>query len=238
MNYFLYSLIALCVGFALDLLLGDPQGFPHIIRFMGFIISRFEKLLRRLLPKTSGGELTGGILLVLSVIVICAGLPTLLLVSVYRLSIYAGIAFESLICYQMLAARSLRDESMLVYRHLKDGNLPSARRAVSMIVGRDTDCLDSAGVTRAAVETISENTADGVIAPVFSGYWRAGFAVQGGQHHGLMVGYKNDRYLYFGRPAARLDDVLNFIPARITALLMLLSCLPARFDFRRACGFI
>jgi adenosylcobinamide-phosphate synthase len=237
MNYFLYSLIALCVGFALDLLLGDPQGFPHIIRFMGFIISRFEKLLRRLLPKTSGGELTGGILLVLSVIVICAGLPTLLLVSVYRLSIYAGIAFESLICYQMLAARSLRDESMLVYRHLKDGNLPSARRAVSMIVGRDTDCLDSAGVTRAAVETISENTADGVIAPLF-------FLAIGGAPLGLlfkavptmdsMVGYKNDRYLYFGRPAARLDDVLNFIPARITALLMLLSCLPARFDFRRA----
>ncbi len=237
MNYLLCSLIALCIGFVLDILLGDPQGFPHIIRFMGFIISRFEKSIRKLLPKSSGGELTGGVLLVLSVIVICAGLPTLLLALAYRLSIYAGIALESLICYQMLATRSLRDESMLVYRCLKGGDLVAARRAVSMIVGRDTECLDSAGVTRAAVETISENAADGVMAPLF-------FMALGGAPLGLlfkavstmdsMVGYRNESYLYFGRPAARLDDVLNFIPARITSLLMLLSCLPLRFDFRRA----
>lgn len=237
MNYLLYSLISLCIGFGLDMLLGDPQGFPHIIRFMGFIISRFEKPIRRLFPKSPGGELTGGILLVLSIIVICAGIPTALLVLAYRLSIYAGIALESLICYQMLAARSLRDESMPVCRCLEDGDLPAAQKAVSMIVGRDTDRLDREGVARAAVETVAENTADGVMAPLF-------YMAVGGAPLGLifkavstmdsMVGYKNDRYLYFGRPAARLDDVLNFIPARIAALLMLLSCLLLRFDFRRA----
>lgn len=237
MNYLLYSLTALCIGFLLDLILGDPHSFPHIIRFYGFIINKLERFFRKLLPGTNVGELTGGILLVLSVIIICAGLPSLLLAFFYRLNIYAAVALESLICYQMLAARSLRDESMLVYRHLNNGDIAAARKAVAMIVGRDTENLDHAGISRAAVETVAENASDGVIAPMF-------FMAVGGAPLGMlykavntmdsMVGYKNERYLYFGRAAARLDDVLNYIPARVTAFLMILSCLPLRFDFRGA----
>jgi adenosylcobinamide-phosphate synthase len=228
MNWLYYSLIALCAGYALDLILGDPQGFPHIIRGVGLVISGLEKLIRRLLPKKDGAELFGGVLLVGFGLISCAGLPTLLLILLYRLNIYLGLILESLICYQMLATRSLRDESMAVYSRLKNGDIEGARKAVSMIVGRDTEMLDENGVTRAAVETVAENSSDGVVAPLL--YMIAGGAPLGLFYKSVntmdsMVGYKNDRYLFFGRTAARLDDVLNFLPARITAVLMIFASL-------------
>jgi adenosylcobinamide-phosphate synthase len=224
MSWLFYSLCALFIGYLLDLLLGDPQGFPHIIRGVGLVISALEKALRRLLPKTQGGELFGGVLLVVFVLIICAVLPAALLVFLYSLNVYAGLALESLICYQMLATRALRDESMAVYRQLEKEDLAAARKAVSMIVGRDTQGLEREGITRATVETIAENTSDGVLAPLF--YMMLGGAPLGLFYKAVntmdsMVGYKNDRYLFFGRAAAKFDDVLNFLPARLSAAVMI-----------------
>lgn len=157
----------------------------------------------------------------------------------YHISFYLGLAVESFMCYQILATKSLKVESDRVYQEIQTGDIARARKAVSMIVGRDTQNLTIEGVTKAAVETVAENTSDGVIAPLF--YMVIGGALLGFGYKAVntmdsMVGYKNDRYLYFGRTAAKLDDIVNYIPARISALLMVVSCFLCgkEFDGKRA----
>lgn len=217
------SMLAVGLGFLLDLLIGDPHWLYHPIRLVGHLISVLEKLLRSIFPKTERGELAaGGCLLVLtSGITACAAWGLLLLAGM----VHPGVRFalETVMCYQILATRSLRDETMKVYDALKAGDVEGARHAVSMVVGRDTAPLDDIGITKAAVETVAENTSDGIVAPLL-------FLVLGGAPLGYfykavntmdsMVGYKNETYLYFGRAAARFDDVVNYIPARVSAVLM------------------
>lgn len=215
------STAALAAGFLLDLLIGDPHGWPHLIRGFGRLIMVLEKLFYPMRNKRLGGTL-----LVVCIIIVCTGLPAAALCGAWQLSPWAYLALESLLCWQLLAVKSLRDESRAVYGALSQGNLPDARKAVSMIVGRDTAQLDETGVTRAAVETVAENTADGVAAPLL--YIMLGGAALGCFCKAVntmdsMVGYKNERYLDFGRFAARLDDVLNFIPARLCALVMIVA---------------
>ena len=222
-------LTALALGFCLDLLLGDPHWAPHPVRLIGRLIAALEKLLRKIFPDTKNGLLAAGVVLVALVLGLSFGCTALLLWACGLVSPWLAFAMETVLCYQLLAARSLRDESMKVCRCLEAGDLPGGRQAVSMIVGRDTDRLDETGVAKAAVETVAENASDGVIAPLL-------FLAVGGAPLGMlykaantmdsMVGYKNDRYLWFGRCAARLDDVLNFIPARLAGALM---CLAAPF---------
>lgn len=212
---------ALALGFLVDLLVGDPHGWPHLIRGFGFLIAALERVLYPMKNKRAGGTLLVVVVLLLSV-----GLPALLLFFVWRVSPWLYIVIETVFCWQILATKSLRDESRAVYAKLASGDLPGARKAVSMIVGRDTDALDAAGVTRAAVETIAENASDGVAAPLF--YMLLGGAVLGCLYKAAntmdsMVGYKNERYLDFGRTAARLDDALNFIPARLCAWVMIFA---------------
>lgn len=228
---------ALLFGFILDMLLGDPRSLPHLIRGIGGLIGYLERLLRRALPRSSRGELWAGGILVLLVVLICGGLPALLLGGLYRLRPWAGLLLESLICWQLLATRSLKQESMKVYDALAAKDLAGARQAVSMIVGRDTASLDEAGVARAAVETVAENTADGSLAPLF--YIMLGGAPLGCVYKAIntmdsMLGYKNQRYLYFGRMAAKLDDFANFIPARLAGFLMILSAFLLGFDGKNA----
>lgn len=223
-------LFALLLGFLLDLLLGDPRWLPHPIRAIGALIAGLEKLLRKIFPKNQGGEMAGGVALVILVLALSGGFTLLVLWLCGKVGLWLRFLAETILCFQLLATRSLKGESMKVYKALKAGDLEGARYAVSMIVGRDTQCLDEAGVARAAVETVAENASDGVIAPLI-------FLAIGGAPLGMvykavntmdsMVGYKNDPYLWFGRCAARLDDVVNFIPARLAGLLM---CLGAGFS--------
>ncbi len=222
--------LTIFAGFALDALLGDPQGFPHIVRLMGRLIAALEKRLYRFGAK-------GGVLLVCAVIPICAGVPFAALAFAYRAGPVWGLLLESLLCWQLLAARSLKDESMKVCRALEAGDTEASREHVAMIVGRDTAELDAAGIARAAVETVAENASDGVIAPIF--YIALGGAALGCLYKAVntmdsMVGYKNEKYLRFGRAAAKTDDILNYPPSRAAAVLMILSAYLLRLDGKNA----
>lgn len=232
-----WTALALILGFLIDLLLGDPRWLYHPVRIIGNGISLLEKILRSMFPKTPGGEKTAGFFLVLLICIGSGGVPFLLLYLAYHIHTVLGIALETFMCYQMLAVKSLKAESMRVYEALKKPDLPGARTAVSMIVGRDTQSLSAAGVTKAAVETIAENTSDGIIAPLF--YMAIGgsalmFLYKGINTMDSMVGYKNEKYLHFGRYAAKLDDIANYIPARISAWLMILASFFAGFDWKNA----
>lgn len=222
---FVYSTVALLIGIILDAVFGDPVYAWHPIRVIGKLITFLEGAVRKRIKKTSGAELAGGILFAALVLLVSTAVPSLLLFAAYRLNGLAGLCLEAVFCYQLLAAKSLWTESSKVGTALRTQGLTAGRQAVSMIVGRDTARLDEAGIVRAAVETVAENTSDGVIAPLL---YMAVFGAPGGFFYKAvntmdsMVGYRNERYLYFGRAAARLDDVCNYIPSRISALLMIL----------------
>lgn len=213
---------ALC-GFVIDLLLGDPAWMPHPVVFMGRCISALEKLLRRIFPKTPKGELAGGVILAA---VLPLGTLALTGLCVWGLGLIhpaLSFALQVLWCWQALAAKGLRQESDNVRRALVTGTLDDARKAVSRIVGRDTAALSREGVIRAAVETVAENFSDGVVAPLFwmlLGGAPLALAYKAVNTMDSMVGYKNDRYLYFGRAAAKLDDAANWLPSRLAALLL------------------
>lgn len=229
--------LALVLGFFIDLLVGDPRWLYHPVRIIGNGISFLESCFRRWFPATQKGERMGGFLLV---ILICAGsalVPLGILYVAYEIHTLLGIGMETFFCYQMLAVKSLKQESMRVFEELEKGDLQGSRYAVSMIVGRDTQSLDEAGVTKAAVETVAENTSDGIIAPLF--YMAIGgpvlmFFYKGVNTMDSMVGYKNEKYLNFGRYAAKLDDLLNYIPARISAWLMIAGARVLGFDSKNA----
>ena len=220
-----YHIIAFFLGFLLDLLFGDPYWLPHPIRFIGSLIARVEKcFLGKNKDRNEKKELWQGIYMVIIVLFSTMTVTTLILCLTYYINCYLGIAVETIMTYQILATKCLKVESMKVYHCLKDKTIPEARNAVSMIVGRDTDCLDERGVAKAAIETVAENTSDGVIAPML--YTALGGPILGFLYKAVntmdsMIGYKNEKYLYLGRTAAKLDDVVNFLPARISAYLMI-----------------
>lgn len=222
-----YHIMAFFLGFLLDLLFGDPYFLPHPIRLIGSLIAKIEKcFLGKNKNRNEKRELRQGICMVIIVLFSTMTAATLILFLAYSMNCYLGMAVEMIMTYQILAAKCLKDDSMKVYQCLKEKTLPEARKAVSMIVGRDTDCLDEAGVAKAAIETVAENTSDGVIAPML--YTALGGPILGLLYKAVntmdsMIGYKNDTYLYFGRSAAKLDDVVNFLPARISAYFMILA---------------
>ncbi len=240
-----YHIIAFIAGFVLDLLIGDPHFIPHPVRLIGSLISFLDKRLNCDVKYNSSeneANLTKykrGVLLAFTVIFATFAVSVIILVAVYSINLYAGVIAEAVMTWQILATKCLRVESMRVYDALRTDGVEAGRRAVSMIVGRDTSVLDEAGVTRAAVETVAENTSDGVIAPML--YTAIGGPVLGFVYKAVntmdsMLGYKNDKYMYFGRFAARLDDVVNFIPARISAYLMIIAAFIGgrQFDGRNA----
>lgn len=235
----MHTLLSAVCGFCIDLILGDPPGlpWPHPVVIMGRCITALEKRLRAAFPKTERGEYAAGT-------VLAAALPlgTLLLVGgtlqlLGRIHPLARFLPETLLCWQALAVRDLRKESMNVYHALTTAPLPEARAAVARIVGRDTQNLTAEGVIKAAVETVAENFSDGVVAPML--YMLLGGAPLALCYKAIntmdsMVGYKNERYLHFGRAAAKLDDAANYLPSRIAALLLIAAALSGGADAKNA----
>lgn len=224
-----YHILAFGAGFLLDQIFGDPYFLPHPIRGIGWLITKTEKVLRSGNPQENSpvreaAERRQGKLLVAVVLLLTGILAALILLGAYTVHPKLGVVVETVMTYQILAARCLQVESSKVWKQLTAGSLEGARKAVSMIVGRDTEHLTGEGVAKAAIETVAENTSDGVIAPML--YTALGGPVLGFLYKAVntmdsMVGYKNEKYLHFGRAAAKLDDVVNFLPARISALLMI-----------------
>lgn len=229
------SLGACTAGFVLDFIFGDPSWLYHPVRIIGKGIELGERILRKLF-REKHLVLAGAVLWV-----IIAGVSFLIPLGLLFLAqkLHPGVRFalETFWCFQILAGRSLCRESGKVYDRLQEDDLPGARRAVSMIVGRDTESLTGEGVTKAAVETVAENTSDGVTAPLI--YMMIGGAPLGFLYKAVntmdsMLGYKNDRYLYFGRIPAGMDDIFNYIPARITALAMIAAAYVTGLDGKNA----
>ena len=234
-EYLIYHLASLLCGYILDLLIGDPHGIPHPVAWIGSLIGALEKWL---FPgaREPAKEFRRGLLVCLIVLAVTGILAFAAIAVSYRITPYLGAAVEAVLTCYILAARSLRDESMKVHNDLANSDLIKARYDLSMIVGRDTQDLDQAAVTRAAVETVAENASDGVIAPLLC-------TAIGGPVLGLlskavntmdsMLGYRNDRYEYFGKAAAKLDDAANFIPSRLSALLLIAAAAFPGKMFRR-----
>ena len=230
-------LIVLFTALLMDLFFGDPQGLPHPIRWIGSLIIWCEKRIRPIFSNTAKGELMAGFLFAIIVIIVPATVTGGILFLAKLCNWWLYIILEVILCYYLFAMKSLKTESMRVYHALKLKDLKKSREAVSRIVGRDTGNLTEQGVMRAAVETVAENCADGLVAPAF-------FVVIGGPLAGLiyktvntmdsMVGYRNHKYLYFGRFAAKLDDVLNFIPARLAGQCMVLTAFLLGYDGKNA----
>jgi adenosylcobinamide-phosphate synthase len=226
-------LFVIGIAFILDLIFGDPYWLLHPVCIIGKAISALEKMLRKIVKN----ELFAGTVLVLVISGLAFFVPFLILYLANTLNYYLAMGIEIYFCNQIFAVKSLKKESMKVYYPLKEGNYPEARKYLSYIVGRDTQNLDAKGITKATVETIAENTTDGVVAPLF--YMAIGGAPLAFLYKAIntmdsMIGYRNEKYEKFGKVAARLDDIANFIPARITALLMIAASALNGLDYKNA----
>ena len=231
------SMIALCIGFALDLCFGDPHWMPHPIRFIGNLIDRGELLLRSVFPKTQKGEFIGGMVLVICIIGISTAIPYLILWAAGKVHIILRIAIESFMCYQILSVKALKTESMKVFHELYAEDLEGARDRVSMIVGRDVEGLNQEGIIKATLETVAENTSDGTVAPLLFmaiGGGPLGFLYKSINTMDSMIGYKNEQYLNFGKFAAKVDDIVNYIPARVSAYFMIIVSYLLKLDYKNA----
>jgi len=218
-----YTIPALLLAFAVDAILGDPYRFPHPVRFFGWMIDKGTgRLLKSELPRAV--LIRGGALLSIFVVIVSWAIPSAILARCLYVNTWLWFSVEIVFCWTIFAVKSLRKESVKIYKILKKGDIPMARKQLSMIVGRDTKELDESAITKAVVETIAENTSDGVTAPMlYAGIGGAplGLAYKAVNTLDSMIGYKNEKYLYFGRFAAKMDDVWNYIPARLTAICMI-----------------
>ena len=232
----MYLTCAVFAGFVLDWILGDPKWLPHPICAVGRLISLAEKLLRRLFPPTPRALTAAGVFLWLIVCGVSFAAPFFLLRWLRDVNFWLGFVVEALLCWTLFARRSLADAGVHVYSAL-DESLDAGRRAVAMYVGRDTAALDKEGVIKAAVETVAENTTDGVVSPMIFmliGGAPLGFLYKAVNTLDSMVGYHNDKYEYLGKFSARMDDVFNFIPARLTAACMIAGAGMLHLDNRNA----
>ena len=234
----LISLYACMFGFVLDLIIGDPYWRFHPIRIIGNLITTMEKFFRNIFHNSDRGKLMAGLCMTIVVSMLSMTVPYILLVAAKSVNFLLAFFLESIMFAFIFSTKSLKVETMKIYQLLKDSNLKESRQAVSMIVGRDTEKLDKKDIVKAVVETISENTTDGVIAPLFFGVIGGAplaFLYKAVNTMDSMVGYKNKKYILFGRYSAKLDDVLNYLPARIAARMMILSTYVLKgFDSKQA----
>lgn len=233
----MWIIAASMVGFLIDCVVGDPIRLPHPVRFIGWWISKLEQWTRRVLPQTPLGEQTAGIIMAAAVLAITGGTAWSVLWLLGRVNCWLAFAASCILCWQVLAAKCLKSEAVKVQCLLEQNDLPGARRQIAMLVGRDTQNLDGRQVAKAAIETVAENTGDGVVAPLFwllLGGPVAGLLYKAVNTMDSMVGYKNQRFLHFGRWPARLDDAVNYLPARLTALAMVAAAFLLKLDGREA----
>jgi len=224
---------AVLAGFALDFAVGDPRWLPHPVVGIGKLITLIEKLLRKLFPKTDKSERIAGALLWFIVCGVSFFVPLAVAYFSQRLDFWPRFALRTWFSFRLLAARSLMRQSTSVCRALECGDLSQARQKLSLIVGRDTERLGVQEITKATVETVSENTSDGVVAPLLFlaiGGVPLCFLYKAVNTLDSMVGYKNEKYLNFGRFSARADDIFNFLPARIAGFLMIVAAHILRLD--------
>jgi adenosylcobinamide-phosphate synthase len=233
---FLQHLIAMTIAYFIDLLLGDPIDWPHPVKWMGTLIYKLEKKWNR------GARRKGkGVAMVVTLLLLVVGLTIFITTLAYQIHLIVGILVESILIWTTIAQKSLKEAALTVYDPLKKGDIVEARQKLSYIVGRDTDQLDEQGVVRATIETVAENTSDGVTAPLF-------WAFVGGAPLAMlyravntcdsMVGYKNEKYMDFGWASAKLDDLLNLIPSRLTSVCMLLSNKPVRSTIKDTASIV
>ncbi len=215
--------IILILSSVLDFFFGDPRWLPHPIIYMGKLISFLEKVLK---PDCSKKDIPKGTLLWFITVGLSFVIPLGILIIVYKINFYLGLALEVFWCFQIFAARTLAREANKVKKILDEGDIEEARKALSMIVGRDTASLSKEDITKAVVETVSENTTDGVISPLIAiaiGGAPLGFFYKAINTLDSMVGYKSKKYFFFGKVSAIMDDIANYIPARITGFLMVIA---------------
>ena len=214
-------IIAIAIGLLLDRLIGDPPKWPHPVRFIGMLISKLTAWLNKGQSKKAKGFLLAFIVIAVTFIV-----TTAILIISYSIHIWVGIAVESILIASGLAQKSLKDAAMDVYKPLMEKDLSTARQKLSWIVGRDTEKLNEKEITRGVVETVSENISDGITAPLFYAFVFAGapglWAYKAINTLDSMVGYKNEEYEQFGYASAKLDDIANYIPSRITGYIIML----------------
>lgn len=230
-------LYKLTIGFILDLIFGDPSWLYHPIRLIGKLINSAERLLRRLFPSTKRGMLAAGGWLTIIVVSVSFFVPFFILKGLSEIHPWLAVVVEVFWIYQIFATKCLKDESKKVYDALKKRDIGLSRKMISYLVGRDTSALSADEIIKAAVETVAENTTDGIIAPMLFiaiGGAPAGFAYKAINTLDSMVGYKNNKYLYFGRVSAITDDIANFVPARIAGLLMIAAAFLTGYDAKGA----
>lgn len=228
---------AVLIGYILDCIFGDPYNMPHPIRYIGLLISALEKLTRKVFPKSKGGEIVAGAVTNILVLATSFALPFFILWGLGKIHPYLEFAVETFFCYQIFAGKSLKKESMRVGKYVKAGDIENSRKYLSWIVGRDTQDLTFEQIIKAVVETVAENSSDGVIAPMIFmmiGGAPLGFLYKGVNTLDSMVGYKNDKYINFGKVSAIVDDIFNYIPARITGIAMVIASFFTGFDGKNA----
>lgn len=234
----IYTELAIVCGFIMDLLIGDPRWLVHPVVLMGKCITFLEKRLRHVFKETPEGELAAGRVMAWTMLLGTLAVTAALSYAAFRIHIVLFFVLQTIMCWQCLAIRDLKVESMDVYKYLEPKlDIEKARKQVSRIVGRDTDRLDAVGVTKAVIETIAENFSDGIVCPLF--YMMIGGGSLAMTYKAVntmdsMVGYKNDRYLYFGRCGAHMDDVFGYIPSRLGALFWIAAAFMTGNDWQNA----
>lgn len=229
------NLLSIYTGYALDLIIGDPYSFPHPVRYIGKLISIVEKQIRKITSSDKGLKIAGFFLWFI-VVGATFGITTLVL-QLFKFNKLAYFIVNTILIYTTLATKCLKDESVKIYKVLKTGDLEKSRIQLSYIVGRDTKNLNEKEIVRATVETVAENTVDGIIAPLFYGFIGGAplaMAYKAVNTLDSTVGYKNDKYYYLGFASAKIDDIANYIPARLGVVLLSLGSLFAGFNFRNA----
>lgn len=229
------NLLSIYTGYALDLIIGDPYSFPHPVRFIGKLISFVEKQIRKITSSDKGLKIAGFFLWFVVVGVTLGSTSIVLRLFEFNKIVYFVV--NAILIYTTLATKCLKDESTKIYKVLKTGDLEKSRIQLSYIVGRDTTNLSEKEIVRATVETVAENTVDGIIAPLFYGFIGGAplaMAYKAINTLDSTVGYKNDKYYYLGYASAKIDDVANYIPARLGVILLSLGSLLAGFNFKNA----